>query len=419
MQTADISLEDLLAIVDIDKPTPTTDKITVEQLRDFILGFVTTQINVSQTVFVDPIFGDDFSGLRERQDKPFATIAAAVASAVAGDTIVLRAGDHYVFTSIVKDGVSFYGEEGSNIYSFTNFPLLNFDTTGGGVALSTPFYWTGYSEILYSSGPLIAVRSNPTADITLEFNSVQVNNISNGIIGLDGLIKLLVRGNYTCAGRNFSMRLTGNLIAEIWGVCTNTFVGTFNGVFWISGTAWTGKANIKAKSFAIPTNAVGGFSCHIYADNLSGSQLTIELDELIDTSNVAQSAIRINNAFANTSGDFYIKIKKVSTVRPLYANTNSVSNVILQVDEVVATGSSNHVAGKLLIKNSLIKSSINIPLYVTGGLVSLMSTTIVTDGINTTIQNNAGTVLSEGSKGNVAPVNPVVGNFYVNALYTN
>lgn len=416
MQTANISLEDLFAIVDIDAPTPTTDKITVEQLRDFILGFVTTQINVSQTVYVDPKFGDDFSGLRERADKPFLTIAAAIAAAKVGDVVVLRAGDHSVFSNLAIDGVSFYGEEGSNIYCFTT--LLNFDTTIGGVALTTPFFWTGYSRVLQCTGNLINVKSNPTANITLEFNSVTVDNISNGILGQDGLIKLLIRGDYNSAGRNFSMRLTGNLNAVIWGNVTNTFVNVSNGCFWISGTTWSGKATIKAKSFIIPSNVVGGFSCHIYADNLSGSYLSIELDELIDTSNVAQGAIRINNAFVNTAGDFLIKIKKVSIVRPLFKNTNPTANIILELDEVSATGVCEQTIGKILIKNSLVKSLSNIPIFVSGGTLSLMATTIVTNGINPTISNPAGTVLSEGSKGNVAPSNPVVGNFYVNALYT-
>jgi hypothetical protein len=414
IDTIDISLDDLLAIVNVDANR--TDKISLEQLRDFILSFVATQINISQTVFVDANFGDDGTGLPYRFDKPFASIEAAVLAATTGDVVYIRPGVYKVFSNILTDGVNFYAEEGVNIQSFAT--LFNGDTTIGGTTLTGPVNFYGYAKILYCSGNLINIKSNPAAIVNLEFDSVQVNNISNGILAQDGTINLLIRGDYTCQGRNFSTRLTGNLNATIGGAVTCTFINVSNGCFWISSTKWSGKATIKAKSFVIPTNAVGGFSCHIYADNLSGSQLTIELDELIDTSVVAQPAIRINNAFPQISGAFLIKIKKTSTVRPLYENTNSVSKVILQIDEVLETGSSNHFAGELLIKNSLIKSILNIPILVTGGTVSLMATTIVSNGVNTTINNVGGVVLSEGSKGNVAPTNPVTGNFYINPLYT-
>lgn len=380
------------------------------------LSLIFAPIFTSQTVFVDPTFGNDSTGLRERNDKPFQSIAAAVTEAVFGDTIILLSGDHFIFSNILKDGVNFYANVGVNIYCFTIF--LNADTTAGGTLLTTPFQFSGYANIKQCSGNLVLTKSNPNAVINLELQSAVVNNISNGVLVFDGLVNLTVREFYTCAGRNFSMRLTGNLTANIGGAVTNTFANVSNGCFWISGTAWVGTANIKAKSFNIPTNAIGGFSCHVYCDNLIGSETNIELDELIDTSAVAQAAIRINNAFTNTGGKIRIKIKKHSSVRPLYGITNAVSNTILEITESNG-GQSIMTAGELLIKNSLVKNLSGSTISHAGGTLSLMASTIVSDGIAAAINNTAGNVLSEGSKANVAPTNPVIGNLYINPLYTN
>jgi hypothetical protein len=385
-------------------------------MQELLSGLV-APIYVAQTVFVDSLYGDDSTALRERQDKPFQSVDAAVLAAQYGDTIKLRAGQHYIFTSVGKDGIKIDGETGSEVYCFTT--LMNFDTTIGGETLTTPFAWTGHTRIMQCTGNLINVKSNPSANILLEFDSVQVNNISNGILAQDGTIFLKIRENYTCAGRNFSTRLTGKIFADIGGDCTGTFANASNGVFWISGTSWSGQANIKAKSFVIPSNVVGGFSCHIYCDNLVGFNLNIELDELIDTSNVAQPAIRINNAFTNTGAKINIRIKKTQTTRPLFNIQNAKADVTLQVDEGVSSGTSTVVAGLLKLKNSLVKNTTVIPVSVSGGTLSLMSTTVVSDGAATTINNAGGSVLSEGSKGNVAPIGIITGNFYVNPLYTN
>jgi hypothetical protein len=381
-----------------------------------LLSLLSSPILVGQTLFVDPTFGNDATALRERQDKPFQSVDAAILAAQYGDTVKLLAGSHFVFANVGKDGIKIDGETGSEVYCFTT--LMNFDTTIGGVALTTMFEWTGHTRIMQCTGNLINVKSNPSANVLLEFDSVQVNNISNGILAQDGFISIVVREKYTCAGRNFSTRLSGNLKAVIGGEVTSTFVNVSNGNFWISGTSWTGKANIKAKSFVIPSNVVAGFSCHIYCDNLIGSDLSIELDELIDTSNVAQGAIRINGAFTNTGSKIRIKIGKVSTVRPLFGCTNSTMNMQLEIDDC-ESGTSVMAAGNLLIKNSLLKKLTGCPVQNLGGTLSLMSTTLVSDGIATSLDNSAGVVLSEGSKGNIAPTLPVTGNFYVNPLYTN
>jgi hypothetical protein len=414
IKVPDISDDDLLAIVDL--AANQTDNISLLALKTYILNSVSSEIPVSQTIYVDPLYGDDGTGLRERLDLPFQSISSALSASLAGDTIVLRPGDHYVYANVVKDGVSIYGEEGSNVYSFTN--LINASPFEGGTALTGNWYWLGYSKVVYCSGPIINIKNNPTAILNLEFDILNGNNLSNSILPQDGLINLRVRYDYISLGRNFSCRLSGNINAVIGGLCRCTYNNPSNGIFWISGTSWTGKANIKAKSFDIPNNAVGGNHAHFYYDNMIGGEVNIELDELIDTSNVTQAAIIVSNAFTNTAGIVNIKIKKAIMSRPLFSINNAISNVVLEIGNS-NSGANNFSNGSLLIRNSLVKNILGKVIGVSGGTLSLMGSTLVSDGVNPTISNTGGTILSQGSKGNVAPSNPVVGNFYINPLYTN
>lgn len=68
-------------------------------------------ISADNTVWVDAAFGNDATGARERQDKPFATLSAAQAAAVAGDTIIVRPGQYDDF-GLGKDKVNWSLQKG-------------------------------------------------------------------------------------------------------------------------------------------------------------------------------------------------------------------------------------------------------------------------------------------------------------------
>lgn len=68
---------------------------------------------VNNTAFVDEKYGDDTTGLYERADRPFATIAAASAAIQpGGDTIYIRDG-RYDVSCVLPDGykVTFVADE--------------------------------------------------------------------------------------------------------------------------------------------------------------------------------------------------------------------------------------------------------------------------------------------------------------------
>jgi len=414
----------------------------VMKVSDF-LGMIppppAVAIQTGKEIYIDGVYGNDTTGARERFDRPFLTPAAAVAAALPGDTIIWRPSTYSVFTNLMKAGVNHYAMKGVFLNIFTN--AFNLDTLSGGPVISGNIDFRGHAVVLSCTGNLCSIRTNPTAVLNLEFDQVNVNNISNGVLLFDGLTYLKIRGNYTCAGRCFSMRNTSNLVADIDGVCTTTFANNFNGVFWNSITAWSGTAYIKAKSFALPTTAVVGDFRHIYQDNAQGCKIDIELDYLSDSSLVAPGIIRIAATGGTTGCQASLKIKNVSVAsRLLFECTDPNAYVRIQYDLGVGTSSGGSVsAGRLNLDSSRLQTNFNVAVaggfyYMnnsthrvnsvevirqTGGTVSLMGSTLITNGVAASIDNTAGITLSEGSKANVAPTNPVTGNLYINPLYVD
>jgi hypothetical protein len=66
------------------------------------------------TLFVDPVYGNDGSALRERKDKSFLSLDAAIAAALSGDTILLLPGTYTPSSGItIPAGVTIKGLGGS------------------------------------------------------------------------------------------------------------------------------------------------------------------------------------------------------------------------------------------------------------------------------------------------------------------
>jgi len=78
-------------------------------------------IGHDNTLFVDLVFGAT-AGVRERIDKPWNTISAAITAATAGDTVHIRPGVYGTASSPItitlKDGVDIYCEEGVHINGY-------------------------------------------------------------------------------------------------------------------------------------------------------------------------------------------------------------------------------------------------------------------------------------------------------------
>lgn len=430
----------------------------INALYTMIVGG-TTIINVGKTIYVDSVYGNDSTALRQRLDKPFQTLFAAKSAALQGDLIYIRNGSYTVFGNLIKVNpatnlsmVNYYAEEGVELNCFGN----PFDaSTSALTGFTNTFSFTGYAKVLFCSGNIVRVQSLlQFSTLYLEFDNVVCNNISNGVIILSGLAYFNVRRDYTCAGRAFSMRLTGNVVANIGGTVTTTFANVFNGCFWVSGTAWTGTAYIKAKTFALSTTVVvGGNWQHIYLDNLIGGKLHVELEYLTDTSTNTQAIVQVGNtAFVDTAQTtVIIDIKEINLNRRALwqvngAGATNFANLFVNGDTAtclniagasvgaikgVLTVNYHQVfvsntmvvtgTGVLALSNTLVDSSAFggiTPITVTAGKLSLMSSTLVSDGIAPSVSNPGGITLSEGSKANVAAIGiGINGNLYINPLY--
>ena len=392
-----------------------------------------TTIPVGNTLYVDAIYGNDATGLTNRFDKPFLTIAAALTAAVSGDLINIHAGSYFIFSNLLKDGVNYYAEEGVflNIFAIP----FNGDTTAGGTTLTIPFYFMGYAKVVICSTALIVTRTNPLANLTIEMDNVNITNISNGIVLRDGTTHLIIRNNWTVAGRGFSMRDTGNLVAEIGGTCLTTFANVSNGNFWISNTSWTGTAYIKAKTFALGAGVVvGGNWQHIYLDQLIGGKLHVELEFLTDTTTNTQAMVQVGNPFAlpdTTKTTVIVDIKEVSlNSRALWKVDGSVgtnfANVFVNGDEATTLNIGASVGvlkgmlnvsyrrvfvsdtmvvtgtGTLVLFNTVVNAQAFlgiIPITVFAGNLGLIGSFLVSSATAPQFNNIGGIVTSSGSGG--------------------
>lgn len=85
-------------------------------------------ITTGRVVWLDDVYGDDSTGLREHRDKPFKTITAALAAALSGDTVLVFPGSYSAPSGVtIPSGVAV---RGVSLLGFTIQALLvTADTT--------------------------------------------------------------------------------------------------------------------------------------------------------------------------------------------------------------------------------------------------------------------------------------------------
>ncbi len=322
-------------------------------------------VSVGKTLFVDITYGNDTTAKPYDPAYAYATIAAAVTAAISGDLIWVRPGTYPVSTNILKEGVSFYCDKGVKITSTSL--LFNADTTTGGTTLTLPYFFLGHAFIndtdLGGEGFLVT-RTNPNANITIETDAVTTANTSNGMILRDGYVNFLVRGNYSNGGRCFRLQDTSNLDAEIWGTCTTTVASNFNAIVYSSGFSWVGLANIKAKTFSMPTPSAS--QAYVECTTVVNGSLNIELDYLVDaTANTFQAL----NLGSNTALQLSFKVGSLAlTNRPLLLTSDADNNVYLDINSGTFAGSTISGGNVVWKSGSRISSTAAITVSGTGAM---------------------------------------------------
>lgn len=159
-------------------------------------------ILTGNTTWVDIINGNNGTAIVGRQDKPFATPAAAVAAATSGSLIHVRPGTYNITSTLAKDGVNWYLDDGVIFENVTN-GLAVFDD--GGTAMT--FDVTGYGQFLTdppAASTLVNVLRTANAGTVVSFQGTSATNlgantavntcnlirVSGGQVGVEGLFLL-------------------------------------------------------------------------------------------------------------------------------------------------------------------------------------------------------------------------------------
>jgi hypothetical protein len=134
---------------------------TLAHLEDFVTG---------KTIWVDSTYGNNTTAAKYNFVKPYATLAAAMAAAVSGDTIFVRPGT-YTATSL-KNGVNIHFENGTFITSG------EFSDLGATVTCKI----TGHLDFS-SSSSMFNIGGN-NSDIYIEMNKI-THNGSGYLLGMN------------------------------------------------------------------------------------------------------------------------------------------------------------------------------------------------------------------------------------------
>ncbi len=290
--------------------------------------------------------GSDATGTRNRVDKPYLTIRAAVTAAQAGDVVIVIAGDYETASPIkIKNGVNFQfiGKGTVTLLASVSSGHIFTDSSSAVTSVIDAPGWT-----------FTAVSSQRV------FNFGAASNITiyaNQIISNNGMTLRAGGGSNVNVHAN---KLYGNAFAgAIWLDSCSSFYGTFDiiqvGAF--GNAIWTenvADASIKAKRiFADPTNA--DFLIHVAASNATDS-LYFEADEIRAGTNWVIWAV-------GESPYVYLKGKTISANSDCVVTSSLISGGALTVEAQIITDTHT--------------GTIDGVVHAEGGLLHLIGATIV------------------------------------------
>jgi len=432
-------------------------------------------ILTGNTLWVDAVYGNDSTGLANRQDRPFLTLTAAKDAAVAGDLIEVRPGTYAIDpdTSLAKNGVNWYGCPGA-ILSKAGDPTIGiFDDGGGAIAcVVSGSFELSYAPTGWGTSFVAPIKTtDPGSRITFSGVSIDcdlsVAEDHCAINGTDGTLivncpSITTTGfGYCLYWKNGDMFVTAErIIGDGNGAVTSLVTDVaMTGKYWVSSKeirALSSDAIVCQSGIGAAPQQMWVNAQEVISDGASSSAVAFSganiklyvVSEKISSPGASAASIRNNASLANPfSGSVWITSQKVGSGQNWYADASSdsgsgkviitcqeyedagdivngfdVRSSVLILDGGLATtidGNCINIEGGSIRANGLdintSSAASSSPVVVSGGVVILKNCTLVADATQDSITApTAQTVVSYGSYANTA----VDGNVTVDGLLT-
>jgi hypothetical protein len=174
------------------------NSLITKQYVDSQLGNVFTTY---KTAYVDPAKGNDTTGLVDRVDKPYATIAKAISGLTSSYTfttsdtglVYLKKG-LYTNTVYLQNNINFYCEP-DVIFSQNGFTDIN------GTVRSTIF---GFARFIGTNANLVPLDVTNPSTIVFNFSSIDNQNVVLKVTNTTGTSNVKLKGDYIRCKSDFS-----------------------------------------------------------------------------------------------------------------------------------------------------------------------------------------------------------------------
>ena len=313
-------------------------------------GVGIVSIDVGKTLFVDAQFGNDLTGLPNRQDKPFATILIADSYANGGDTINVRPGNYSAsYLAAGKDGVSYHFEDGAIVTGSIIFSTAgSINVTGSGtfrassVVLNT--YGTGnsiYFEAHYMESGLYCIKANAgNTKITIDVKTdMKSTHATEQVVRIDEHQKVYINCS-RFIGKGGLVLSTGYDDSELI-IHANSYIYSPAGTGYVGFNITNGRNEFYGDIYA---DGVGFYGTPvIWLDNWNSDVHTAQFfGDIYSTCTDPLIWVTLNNG----SADFYGKINKVSAIIVSNGIVNFRNDII---SNQVATAVIQHNGGKCIV----------------------------------------------------------------------
>lgn len=333
--------------------------------------------NYGNTLFVDQIYGDDLTALRERFDLPYRNIQTAIGVAQAGDTVWVRTGT-YTESIDLKDLVGLHFEKVVLQGQISNNAQAIRSRVTGGLTI----VWSGSNALNFTGqGYDILVDIN---EINSYGTAIYLNNVSKGLksrvnIRLNRItgievnyalsINELVDANINVvekietkpvtspSGGLSIIRVNSEFVGRLDLECPYVYIGNSEssqaGVLYSDGFASGGGGDVNVKIGKVNSDFLGlNMEGLLYTnfgtiDRLGASRACFEIGTMIGTSAVTRDGIHIKGAGV---GPTYFKgsIKTNSSSVIRYA----ASGVLVVKDSRLQSNSAESFRPTIIVGNS-------------------------------------------------------------------